>query len=211
MADLAPGTVLANGHLYMTGPKGELVPIEAVKPKDRFSDDTARDLFAQAQVVAAELKAFKERMFATVDAYCALLDEKYGVKGGGPKGNMSIFSFDGLIKVVVQVQDRLTFGDTIHQAKALIDEYLAELVTDAGPEVRVIIQDAFRTDKEGQLNRYAIIALRRYNFTDPRWVRAMEAITDAEVFQTSARYIRFYSKPDPQAEWVSLSLNLATA
>jgi len=208
-----PGWVEAHGKLFMLGPKGEYTPPDTIKPTQRLQNDTARSLFDRAKALSAELAAFKAWAFAEVDAYCALMLERYQAKAGGEKGNMTLYAYDGSIKVTVQTADRMAFGPEIQAAKALIDELVLEKSANSDDMLVVLVQDAFRTDKEGQLNRYAILALRRHDFPDPRWKRAMEAIQDSERVLSSARYIRFHERPgcDPEAIFQAVSLNLATA
>jgi hypothetical protein len=71
--------------------------------------------------------------------------------------------------------------------------------------------NAFRRDKEGQLNRSAILGLRSYEISDERWKRAMAAIADSIQIIGAKRYIRFSKRASLQHDWVEVSLNLATA
>ncbi len=214
MADpqVPAGHQLVGDKLYMVGPKGELVPPAAVKPIAKLQDDTTRTLFEKAEEAAAALAAFKAWAFAEVDAYSALLMDKFKAQAAGAKGNMTLYTYDGELRVTVQTADRLAFGPEIQAAKALIDECLMDWVAGGRDELVVLIQDAFRTDQEGQLNRYAILSLRRHAFDDPRWLRAMEAIKESERVLSSARYIRFHKRiGGSDGSWQNVSLNLATA
>ncbi|MGZ3272390.1 MAG: DUF3164 family protein [Caulobacteraceae bacterium] len=211
--DLPPAVVEANGQTYMVGPKGELVPPVAVKPALLLQDQTAREIFAAADALACQIAVFKEWAFEQVDAYAQLLDDKYGVKAGGPKGNMTLFTFNGLLRVTVQVADRFAFGPEIQTAKKLIDECLLEWSVGSRPEVVALIQNAFRPDQEGNLNRYSILSLRKLEIADERWQRAMQAISDSERVLASARYIRVHRRRGDAQDgvWDGVSLNVATA
>lgn len=209
--DLPPGAVKVGRKVYMTGAKGELVPIELVKDTHRLEDDAVRSLFGRAEVVAAEIAAFKDAAFADVDAFVDLLAERYKTKAGGEKGNLTLTSYDGLMRIQVQVADNVVFGPELQVAKKLVDECLSRWSEDSGPELRAVVMDAFRVDKEGKVNHSALFGLLRLGITDKIWVRAMEALRDSMKVVGSRRYIRFDRRKTPSAPWVSLSLNVATA
>lgn len=218
MADappIPPGHVEGpGGIIYMMGPKGELIRPENVKPKARLEDDTARQLIAGADALAAQIAAFKRWAFETVDTFVALQLEKFGAKAAGAKGNMTLYAFDGSLKVVVQTADRLQFGPEIQVAKEIIlHELVPEWAVDSNANLVALVQNAFNTDRQGQLNRYSILSLRRLEIADERWARAMEAIEESERVVGSARYIRFFRRrgPEPDSGWDTISLNMATA
>ena len=150
MTDLPAGAEMANGNVYMRDAKGGLVPIELVKPKDRLKDELVRDLFAAAEAVAATIAAFKTKAFGDVDAFIDLLANKYEAKVGGEKGNITLGTIDGCMQVKVQVSDLIRFGPELQQAKALVDECVQEWSADSQAEIRVIVMNAFRAEKEGQ-------------------------------------------------------------
>lgn len=211
VADLPAGAVEANGKVYMTDAKGALVPIELVRQQDRLQDDTVRALFDRANDVADAIAAFKTRAFADIDAFNALIAERYGAKVGGPKGNITFSTFDGLRRIQVQVADHIEFGPEIQAAKSLVDKCLEEWSADSRAEIRKLVMDAFDVDKEGKLNRSKLFSLMRLDIADDRWGRAMTAIKDSIRVVGSKRFVRFYFRADCQAPWQALSLDAATA
>ena len=199
------------GRLYMRDPKGRLTPLELVSDQDRLIDTFVRERLAKAAELSAAIAAFRQQTFDEVAALRELLLERYGAKKGGEKGNVSFTTFDGLGRVQVQVADRLTFGPELQAAKSLIDECLQEWTADGRAEVRRIVLDAFQVDKEGQVNRARILGLQRLAIDDPRWVSAMQAITDSRRVDSTAEYARFHRRPNPNAGWAAISLDAATA
>jgi len=210
---LPPGQVLGpGGAVYMPRADGAMVPIETVKEKDRVQDQMVRDLFAEAVAQSDRLAAFKAKAFADTQAMLRLLEEKYKAKGpGGAKGNTSWFSYDGLMRIQIQVADLIRFGPELQVAKALLEECVSEWVEGARAELRVIVMDAFRKDKAGEIRTGAVLALRRYEIEDERWKRAMEAIADSIIVLGSKSYIRFSHRPHLEAPWENVSLDIATA
>lgn len=206
-----PGAIEVQGAIYYRDANGVLVPKEVIKAKDLLEDELVRELSAKAAETSQLITAFKASSFEQIDAFVQLLFERYKAKVGGAKGNITLRTFDGLIEVQVQTAELIRFGAGLQAAKALVDECLLEWSANIRPEIRAILQNAFRVDKEGQVSRANLLALRRYDFEDERWKTAMTAITEAEVAEGSKRYIRFRFRPSLGAPWNTLSLNIATA
>ncbi|HDR1902469.1 TPA: DUF3164 family protein [Pasteurella multocida] len=197
-----------NGQVYWKNIKGNLVPDEMVKEIDKERDCLVRGFVEQAIEKQKEVRAFKKQVFDDIDAFIQLSAEKYDVQLGGRKGNVTLLSYDGEYKLIIAVQDRLTFDERIQAAKQLIDECLHEWSADARPELRSIINDAFQVDKEGNLNTARILSLRRVEIQDERWTKAMQAISDSIQIVDSKDYVRFY-KRDENGNYQQISLDMA--
>jgi hypothetical protein len=139
------------------------------------------------------------------------LAQEYDAKVGGPKGNKTLMSHDGLFKVSVQVADNIAFGPELQTAKTLVDECLNEWAESARPELRAIVTRAFNTDKEGQINRSEIFMLLRLEINDPRWQRGMQAIRDAMRVVGSKTYPRCHRRDTPDGKWKAVTIDLAKA
>ena len=107
------------------------------------------------------------------------------------------------------MQDRVDFGPELQVAKGLIDECLNEWSADSRPEIQAIVTRAFNTDKEGQINRAEIFMLLRLDIEDHRWRRAMDAIRDAMRVVGKATYVRVKHRPDTEAHWQTVLLDIA--
>lgn len=202
---------MVSGKVYLRNAKGGLTPIEMVRAQDLLQDDVVRELFAEAEQLAATIAAFKAKCFEHVETFNALLADKYGAKAGGAKGNMTLATFDGLKRMQIQVADQQTFGPELQQAKALVDECLTEWAADSRAELRALVDFAFQVDKEGQINRGRLFGLLRLEIADERWTRGMQAIRDSIKVTGSKSYIRFHDRPTFTAGWRHVSLDAATA
>ncbi|RLQ88892.1 DUF3164 family protein [Notoacmeibacter ruber] len=206
-----PGAVAVNGEFYLPDSKGNLVPLDMVKPQDQLEDEMVRKIFGFATDLSAQISRFKEHSFADIGDFQAMLDQDYGAKKGGKKGNVTFMSFDGLKKVQVAVADLIEFGPQLQTAKSLIDQCLNDWSADSRPEIRTIVTRAFNVDKEGQVNRAELYRLRKWDITDERWQRAMDAITDASRSVGSKEYLRFYERDKPGGAWQAVTIDLASA
>ncbi|TIY10421.1 MAG: DUF3164 family protein, partial [Mesorhizobium sp.] len=143
------GKVLVGDKQYMPDAKGNLVPVEMIKPSEMLEDETVRTILGYATDLSAQIGRFKEHTFNDLGAFEALLAQEYGATKGGAKGNKTFMTFDGMKMVKVQVADTIDFGAQLQIAKSLIDECLTEWSADSRPEIRAVVTRAFNTDKEG--------------------------------------------------------------
>jgi hypothetical protein len=205
------GITNVNGKPYMADAKGSLVPLEMVKPADKLEDETVRKIMGYARDLSAQIARFRGHTMTDLGEFDALLEQEYGTKKGGKKGNRTYQTFDGLMKVSVSVADFVDFGPQLQVAKTLIDECLNEWSADSRPEIRAIVTRAFNTDKEGQINRSEIFMLLRLQIDDERWLSAMEAIRDAMRVTGSKEYVRFYERRRITDGWQAVTIDLAKA
>lgn len=205
------GEVLVNGKKYMPDAKGNLVPAEAIKAEHKLEDEMVRKVAGYARDLSAQIARFKQHTFDDIGAFEALLAQEYGATKGGAKGNKTFMTFDGLMKVMVQVSDTIDFGSQLQVAKGLIDECLVEWSADSRTEIRSIITRAFNVDKEGQINRSEIFMLLRLDIEDERWQRAMDAIRAAMRVVGSKIYVRCYERDRPDGDWRAITIDLAKA
>lgn len=206
-----PGLIDVGGTSYLRDAKGALVPLQAIKPQDLLMDEQVRSIMVQARALAAQIRKFKVDTFAAVAVLQALLADHYGASRGGAKGNITLTSFDGCLKVQVQVADLIEFGPELQSAKSLIDECLGEWAQGGSVELQALINRAFQVDKQGQINRAELFMLLRTEIADPRWMRAMEAIKDSIRIIGSRQYVRFYERDAHDAAWRAVSIDIATA
>lgn len=206
-----PAAIDVGGEPYLRDAKGALVPLQMVKATDLLMDELVRKVTGAASSLHDRLARFKTTAFADVTEFQALLAQEYDASIGGRKGNITLTSFDGRLKVQVQVADLFEFGPELQAAKALIDECLAEWAAGSGAELRALVNRVFSVDKEGQINRGELIMLTRVEIADERWQRAMQAIRESMRVIGSKSYMRFYERDQADAAWRSITLDIAVA
>lgn len=210
-ATFEDGIVDVDGKNYMHDAKGNLVPLETIKPANKLEDELVRKIMGFANELNEQIARFRGHTFEDLGAFEALLSQEYGSTKGGKKGNKSFQTFDGLMSIKVQVNDFIDFGPQLQIAKELIDECLNEWAADSRPEIRALITRAFNTDKDGQINRAEIFMLMRLDITDARWLKAVEAIRDAMRIVGSKTYVRFYERASIGDAWKAITIDLAKA
>lgn len=203
--------VTYGGKQYLPDAKGNLVPLEMVKPEHKLEDELVRKVMTYARELSAQIGRFKGHTFEDLSGFDGLLAQEYGVTSRGKKGNRTYQSHDGLMKVQVQVADQIDFGPELQHAKTLIDECLVEWVEDGRAEIRAIVTRAFNVEKEGSINKAELFMLLRLDINDERWKRAMQAIRDAIRIVGSKQYFRFYERDAQNAPWRAVTIDLAKA
>ena len=208
---MEPAIVELNGRPGMMDATGKWVPIALVKPANVLEDEIVRKCIAFALDASASLSRLLGHTKFDLGSYDALLEQEYGVTKRGEKGNATYYSYDGLYRVQVQVATLIDFGPELHIAKSLVDECINDWSADSRVELQALVTRAFNVDQEGTLNRSEIYRLLRYEMSDPRWKRAMDAIRDAMRPIGSKEYIRFGRRADIKAKWETISLDFARA
>ena len=194
---------------YWQDASGSLIPESKIKDIDKLRHQVVTDLCLMAEKSRDGLADFKARAMQEVAALVSTSMEQYGVKAGGEKGNVTLISFDGRYKLVRSMQDKLTFGEQLMAAKALIDECVHEWAHNADDNIKVLVNHAFQTDKEGKINTGRVLGLRRLEIRDAKWQSAMQAIADSIQIASTKPYVRFYKRNDTTGEYQPISLDVA--
>ncbi|MGK0740090.1 DUF3164 family protein [Yokenella regensburgei] len=196
---------------YWVDAKGVLTPEHLIKDIDKARDQLVGEIIGRALALNKALAEFKVAGFGDIAAFVDLSANQYGVNVGGKKGNVTLHTFDGRYKIQRAMQDRLAFDERLQAAKSLIDACLADWTESARPEIKVIVSEAFATDKEGKINTQRVLGLRRYDIDDERWLRAMTAIGEAVQVIGSRSYIRAYERVGDSDQYRSIALDIAGA
>lgn len=194
---------------YMEDAKGALWPIETIKDIDKTRDSLVREIAAKAKAQSELLSKFKAAVFGDIEAFIELSAEKYGVKMGGSKGNVSLVTFDGRFKIQRAIAETLSFDERLQVAKELIDQCIHEWSEGSRAEIRALINDAFQVDKEGRVNTARILSLRRLDIADEKWKQAMQAIGDSIQVSGSKAYFRVYERVGDTDQYKPIVLDLA--
>ena len=206
-----PGTKLIDDVLHFRDPRGLLIPESLVKAQHQLEDEAVRKVFGYAEQLSEQIKRFRAHTFDDIDSMLGLIAQEYGDQRGGVKGNVTLQSYDGLLKVQVAVADDIHFGPSLQNCRNLVDACLKDWAEGARAELQVFVQQAFDTDKEGNLSRTRLLGLRRLEIADPRWTEAMRALNDSIEVVGSKRYCRFYRRPSTTAKWEAVSIDVASA
>lgn len=195
---------------YKKDAQGRLVPVETIKEIDILRDELVQAIAGKAIDLGQEIAQYRQQSLNDIKAFVGLSVEKYGVSWGGRKGNITLNSYDGSLRVLIAVDETITFDERLQAAKQLIDECIVDWSSGSRPELRAIINDAFSVDRVGRINTKRVLGLRRLEITDPKWQEAMRAISDSVLTVSSREYIRIYRR-DEDGVYQLVNLDIAAA
>ena len=193
---------------YMEDAQGRQVPVETIKQIDLLRDQTVQSVMKKTFEMRDSLQKFKQGVWSDIQEFLSLSAEQHGVKWGGKKGNVTINSYDGRHKILIAVNDSLQFNEKLQVAKKLIDECIKEWSSDARPELRALVDNAFAVDKQGNISTTRVLGLRRLDIRDAKWQDAMQAITDSVQVVSSKTYMRFYERLE-DGQYIQIPLDVA--
>ena len=194
---------------YRTNSMGHLVPIESIKSLDLLRDDTVRQIVRNAKDLQHAMKRFKDESMSDINTFVDIAAAQYNTSLGGKKGNLTLASFDGRYRVNVQVSDLLRFDERLHIAKQLIDECIHEWTEGSNANIKALIEHAFQTDKEGNINKGRVFSLMRLKIEDDKWIKAMEALKDSIQIASSSEYMRVYERIGQTDQYKQVALDIA--
>lgn len=194
---------------YSKDAKGRLVPDKLIPEHARLEDAAVRTIAGYALDLHRQCHRFKGHSYDDLAAMDDLVAEKYGHRRrGGAKGNRTYTSLDGRVRVVEQVHDRIAFGPELQVARELVDECISEWAEGTRSEIQALVRHAFEPDKQGEVSREAVFALRRLDIDDERWRQAQQAISDSIRVVGSASYLRVYARRTPEDEWLPVTIGM---
>ena len=193
---------------YRQDARGNLVSVDNIKPIDLARDDFIREAFAKVLPLREQMKELKAQQMADANAFIDLSVEQYGAKRS-VKGNITLTSFDGKLRIAIAQADVLHFDERLQAAKALIDECLNEWTQDSRAELKTFVLQAFDVSQEGKINVRKVLDLRKLDIADEKWQRAMKAIADSLHTQATREYIRYYQRNEETGEYEHLALDFA--
>ena len=193
---------------YIEDSQERLVPIRRVKPADLERDRLVKDLVEEADRIHAQLAAFRDRSMDAVDAFVEKAAREYGTSMAEGKGNVTLASYDGRLRVQIQVTEYLQFDEKLEVARKLIGDCLKRWGRNADTKIKAVVREALRVDKRGQVDTKRILGLRKLDMDgDEQWEEAMRALSDSVSVGRSKRYVRVQRRTERGSyETVTLSL-----
>jgi hypothetical protein len=194
---------------YKRNALGHFVPVEQIQEVDIIRDDLVNRIVQNAKRLQQDMREYKERTIREIDSFIDLSAEQYGTQFGGAKGNVTLTSYDGKYRVQIKNQTYIAFDERLQVAKTLIDELIHEWTKDSDGKIKALIEHAFQTDKEGNINKGRVLSLFRLKIDDPKWLKAMDAIRDSMQASHSKEYLSLYERVGNEDKYVRISLDMA--
>lgn len=179
---------------FMQDAEGRFVPLKLIKEIDRQRDDLVKEYINKAKELSVKIQTFKKESFNDIAAHVSLGAERYNLKIGGNKGNVTLLSYDGRYKIIRSVAEKLDFNESLAAAKELIDRCINKWSVGANAELKAIVNRAFKTDREGKISTLKVLDLMTVKINDEEWKMAIQALSDSMSVSSTKSYVRFYEK-----------------
>lgn len=193
---------------YMLNGSGHLVPVSLVSEIDKTRDNLVREIVSKARDLRDLLGDFKTDAFDDLQAFAELSAEKYNIKLGGIKGNITLNSFDGRFQLKLSQADVKIFDERLHAAKQLVDACIHRWTAGSRAEILALVEHAFQTDREGKISIGRIYTLLQLDIQDDEWQQAMQALKDSMQVVSTKAYLRIYERGH-DGQYRQLALDLA--
>ena len=180
---------------YMENGLGHLVPVANVAELDKLRDETVRRLVDAAEAVGRMVARFRVQAEADVASFAELSAQEYGAEIGGKKGNVTLTSYDGSMRVTRARSDQITFTEAVRVTRELCFRCIEKWSEGINANLATCVRRSFEVDKNGHLSAAKILSLRSYEIRDdPDWDAAMKALDGAIQVIGSRQYVRFYRR-----------------
>jgi hypothetical protein len=198
--------------------KGRHCPVDIISAVDLARDALVRDRNQQAADLSKLIEDFKNETFADIDAFIAISNAEHGAKIGilsenskraAWKGNLQLINYNNTQKIRLMISDRIAFNEKLHSAMTKMQQLISQHSSGVDEIIKVLINEAFRVDKTGQIDAKKIMELRRYKIKHELWQSAMQDINDSIQIVGSKAYLQFYTRDTPESEWQSIPLDIA--
>lgn len=195
---------------YMENAQGHLVPVDAVNDLDILRNDLVIAAVSMAQELRQDLTHYKESVTDDITAFIELAAEKYDTTFGGKKGNLTLTSYDGRYRLQIAISDTITFDERLQIAKQLIDECIHKWTENSSVNIKALIEHAFQTDKQGNINTGRVLGLMKLKINEQTWTKAMEALKDSISVASSKSYMRLYQRVGNEDKYEQISLDVSS-
>lgn len=193
---------------YRQNAQGHLVPENTIKEVDLIRDDLVREIVAKARALQQAMIEFKTVAMSEIENFTDLSAEEYGVKYGGAKGNITLSTYDGQLRIQRAKAEHRIFDERIQAAKALIDSCIERWAQGANDHIKVLVEHAFRVNKQGHIDVNQVLGLRQLKIEDEEWQQAMDAIADSIQVSGTSSYLRIYEQRQEQS-FIQIPLDIS--
>lgn len=198
---------------YMKNAEGHLVPISQVTESEKLRDEIVKELMAAAIDINRQLAALKKKALDDIATLIEISGDRYGVKLGGEKGNVSLHSFDGSCRILRVYAKNIKFSEEVMAAHALFEKCIEKWTPDTANAdqnyARQLINRAFMRSRTDQIKTSALIDLINFKCNDPDWQTGVEALKASMQVMDNTVYVRFYMRDDESESYNPISLDIA--
>lgn len=187
---------------------GDVVPAEVVSAHDKRKEIAVNRIAKSASKVSESLKELKVLISSEVEKVYKEHMRIKGVDSTKAKGNYTLYNYDKSWMISIKNSEVIAFDDNINVVKQLLDDYIEDVTNDSNSDIRLLVQNAFRT-KKGQLDKARLLSLFSYEIKHDLWLRAMDELKASIDIQSSKMYVQVFER-NAEGEYVAVPLSLSS-
>ncbi len=186
---------------------GNEIPAKYVDKVDKKRDRVVTKLCQQAEKISEKLREFKRKALNEIENYFNWIAEENGVEARTKKGNKWLYDFSRDYRIEIKMAEHIDFDERLQLAREIIANCIKRWSENSDDRIRLLVEDAFKVDKKGRIDKNRIIGLTRLQIKDKEWQKAMKLIKESIQVVGRKAYIKFWKNVD--GEWKSIPLDIA--
>lgn len=191
----------------MRDANGDLVPVKYVSAFDKLRDRNVNKIIGNGRKLRTALEKFM------IDSIALMNEVAAQKESHGDKGNLSVSSFDGLLRVSIRQRYNIFFDARVREARdkmfAYVDSVLSRVKAEDAQALRVILQEAFRVGANNMLSTSKVMALIRMDIKNADWKASQDVLKAALTPQKGKQYLQLETRPDTNHDFVSIRLDVS--
>ena len=197
-----------NGDTHWLNSRGKYDPVRFINKIPKRRDTMVERVFRKIDKLQTRMLADKGVINGWIKEFVEFTEQHHGA-AMSEDANFDFTNYAGTMKIKVKISNVIKYDEQIHVAKSLIDKCFTKWGEGAHPNIRLIVNHAFKVDREGELNHQKMIELQSYEINNKDWKKAMEIITKSRRIDSRKRYITFQKK-NGKGKWETINMNFSS-
>jgi len=201
-----PKIEVINKKKYWLNAEGERIPERRIFPHEKRSDKMVTTVIRRVKRLQKHITDEKVKIATIVDKHMQKVAEENGTDS--IEGNASIYDFAKENQIEQKLSKHFVTDERVNVAKKKIDELIMKWSDGADDKIIALVNKAFKTDKQGNVNVKQLLGLREINIKDKEWKDAMELISNSISVDYTKTYLNFRTR-DEDGKLVPIPLNFS--
>jgi hypothetical protein len=191
--------------------RGNEIAIENVRPEHIKRDVTVNKVFDLAGDLQEKMEITKKKIMKLISSYSDYLKRINGFDVNEEDiSNLQLSNYANTVRVVKRNNKVIEFDEHLQLAELKIKECMKKWGKDSHPALVEIINQVFKTDKKGFVNKNAILSLFQYKINNEAWKEAMELIKKSIQVVERKEYVMIQFRDNKDQDWNTLDLNFSS-
>lgn len=189
---------------------GKPIPMKNIPKHIRRRDKTVGAIMKLALKLQERMKSDKAKMHKLVNDYCKYVAEVKDSSDLTPEGNLQLSDYANLNLVSLYQNQIIGFDEQLNVAKGIINKCLVKWSKGSNVNLRIIVDNAFKIDNKGNLNRATILGLTQIEINDKNWQKAISLIKSSIFTKDTKQYLKIAMRSDTKQKFEGVTLDMST-